>query len=336
MKILKNYKVPTGNILVTKGDKGKLELLSIGDYGKNKNIKADFLGFTDEIEGVPHGELKPLKEKWVITLSSQYGCSMNCTFCDVPKVGKGINATYSDLKNQVISGLKQHPEVKATKRLNIHYARMGEPSFNQNVIDFTYDLRKTIRPYIGRSLVHPVYTTMMPKNNDKLYKRLNEWTIDIKNNHYRGHAGLQISINSTNKKQRKEMFNGNALSLKEISKIADDLPFPKGRKYALNFALADNYKIDAKKLRKLFNPEKFIVKITPLHKTESCQKNNIKTTDGYDSFTPYKKVEESLKREGFDVIVFIPSYQEDEGRITCGNAILSGAKPECEYELEQN
>jgi len=61
---------------------------------------------------------------------------------------------------------------------------------------------------------------------------------------------------------------------------------PKGRKYCLNFALADDYEVNAEKLRELFNPNKFMVKITPLHKTISCEENNIKTTRGYTSFTP--------------------------------------------------
>jgi len=28
-------------------------------------------------------------------------------------------------------------------------------------------------------------------------------------------------------------------------------------------------------------------------------------------------------------LIFVPSSNEDEGRITCGNAILSGSIPEC-------
>ncbi len=36
METLQNYKVPTGNILIVQGDRGKLELLSLGDYGKAK------------------------------------------------------------------------------------------------------------------------------------------------------------------------------------------------------------------------------------------------------------------------------------------------------------
>jgi hypothetical protein len=38
MKILRNIKVPTGNILVVQGALGELELLSLGDYGKDVNI----------------------------------------------------------------------------------------------------------------------------------------------------------------------------------------------------------------------------------------------------------------------------------------------------------
>lgn len=332
MKIVRNISVPTGNIMVGEGENGLLEFLSIGDYGRNKNVKADFLGLTRDIDGVPNGKIMPLEEKWVITISTQYGCNMGCKFCDVPKVGRGVNCTEQDLFDQVVMALKQHPEVLATKRLNVHYARMGEPTFNWNVLRFTYWLRKVIRPFVGRSLVHPVVSTMLPRNNSKLMEYLNEWTIEIKNEHFRGDAGLQFSINSTDDEQRKEMFNGMSLCLEDISEIGKSLIDPKGRKYALNFALADGYRVDAKKLRSLFSPHKFMVKITPIHLTNACVENGIVTSNGYDAFTPYKKVEEDLKAEGFDVIVFVPSYEEDLGMITCGNAILSGKNPLVEYK----
>ena len=128
------------------------------------------------------------------------------------------------------------------------------------------------------------------------------------------------------------MFSGNSLTLSEISDIGKLLPEPKGRKYALNFALADDYIINAKSLLSLFDPYKFMCKITPLHKTKSCEDNSIQTSNGYTEFTPYKKVENDLKNAGFDVIVFVPSYDEDLGLITCGNAILSGSLPKIKYE----
>ena len=329
-KILKNIKVPTGNICVMQAEKGKLEFLSIGDYGQNSNIKADFLGITRELNGVPNGQIMPLEEKWVVTISTQYGCSMGCKFCDVPKVGKGLNATLNDLSEQVLQALLLHPEVEATKRLNVHYARMGEPTWNDNVLEHARLLLKQIRPHIGRSHVHPVVSTMLPKNNKNLIPFLQEWC-EIKNYNYRGSAGLQFSINSTDNDQRNEMFSGNALSLEEISEIGKLLPAPIGRKYALNFALADEYIINAERLKQLFDPKKFMCKLTPLHKTESCEENGIETTGGYESFAPYQKAETELKSVGFEVIVFVPSYDEDLGLITCGNAILSGSVPKVKF-----
>lgn len=331
MKLVKKTEVPTGEIYVAQGEKGYLEFLTVGDYGKDANIKADFLGITRELNGVPNGETMPLTEKWVVTISTQYGCSMNCKFCDVPKVGPGKNATYNDLIGQIETALSMHPEITATKRLNIHFARMGEPTWNPDVLQCARDIRKAIRPYIGRSLVHPVVSTMLPKNNKNLIPFLQDW-IDIKNYDYRGDAGLQFSINSTDDEQRDYLFSGNSLSLKEISEIGRLLPDPVGRKYALNFALADDTIIDAEKLAELFSPHKFMVKITPLHKTDACEDNDLKTSGGYDYFTPYKDKEQALIKAGFDVIVFVPSYDEDNGLITCGNAILSGSKIKAEHK----
>lgn len=252
---------------------------------------------------------------------------MGCSFCDVPKVGHGKNATLNDLIEQVECGVNLHPEVKHTKRLNLHYARMGEPTFNFNVIESAKRLNKYLKFYMGWGF-HPVVSTMCPKTNKKLYDFIFDW-IEFKNYDCRGDAGLQISVNTTDENEREKMFNGNARTLEEISRmfyiLLKDLPREnqlKGRKYTLNFALTDK-EINAKKLRELFTPRLFLCKITPMHLTASCLNNNLITNDGYDLYYPYKQVEENLKNEGFDVIVFIPSKEEDESRITCGNAILA-------------
>lgn len=316
-------KVPTGDILIIPGEKGKsLECLSIGDYGKEKNLKADFLGLKEEINGVPHGELLPLTDKWVVTISTQYGCSSNCTFCDVPKVGPGINATKQDLLNQVHACLDLHPEITWTNRLNLHYARMGEPTWNDNVIDATYDLYDTVHK---THRIHPVISTMLPRKNKNLLEFLQFW-MRIKNDLFNGEAGLQFSINSTNEEQRKRMFSNNALSLSEIGELQRHLPFPKGRKITLNFALNDTYEVKPTELLKHFSPDKYIVKITPMHMTSACENNGLRTSEGYNKYYPYGTAENALKRAGYDVIVFVPSREEDESKITCGNAILSNMK----------
>lgn len=318
MKICRNLVVPTGNIVVAEGDKGLLEFLSIADYGQEVNLNQN--------KPVPDGiPLMPLSEKWVVTISTQYGCSMGCTFCDVPKVGPGVNATYDDLRGQVVSALSLHPDVTATKRLNIHFARMGEPTWNRNVLEFASAVRSEIRQYVGRSLVHPVVSTMMPRWNADLGGFLADW-MEIKNYNFKGDAGLQISVNSTSEAERGHMFQGNALPLDEVAAMCANLDPPKGRKITLNFAVA-GYQIDAVKLRDMFHPSKFVCKLTPMHKTAVAMENGIQTEGDYTTPYPYLHHAKELRTVGFDVLTFIASRDEDEGRITCGNAILSGTMP---------
>jgi 23S rRNA (adenine2503-C2)-methyltransferase len=220
---------------------------------------------------------------------------------------------------QLFTCLSLHPEIKSTNRLNIHFARMGEPTFNNNVIDAAEIFVKNL-PILGYK-VHPVLSTMCPKDNLDLLDYLNQW-MWIKNELANGEAGLQLSINSTSDTERNFMFSGNTLNLESISYICKQLSKPIGRKITLNFAIA-NYQIDGNKLAKLFNPKYFICKLTPMHKTLTAIANRIETYGDYTSYYPYQKYEEELKAAGFNVLVFLASKDEDESRITCGNAILA-------------
>lgn len=327
MDTYKRYKVPTGDILIVRGKTGLLEMVSLGDYGKEVNLKCDAMGLDRDIKLVQHTDMLPLTDKWVITISTQYGCSMGCTFCDVPKVGSGRNASFNDLIQQVLTGIKLHPEITYSNRLNIHFARMGEPTWNPNVLDATKWLKTHIDPEYS---IHPVVSTMMPKNNEWLKTFIHTW-MRIKNRLLRGEAGLQLSINSTNRNERVVMFRGNAHELHSIAKIMDGI-IPNGRKITLNFAIAD-WEIDPDILLRYFDPEHYIIKLTPMHKTERALDNNIKTAGDYTDFYPYREHEENLKNAGYDVLVFIASEYEDLGRITCGNALLSGTLPEVPYTL---
>ena len=326
MKIVKNLKVATGNILVVNGERGLLECLSLGDYGKDKNIVCDAMGLSRSLDKVEHSEMLPLSEKWVITISSEYGCSCNCNFCSVPKVKYGGKATFNDLINQVKCGISLHPEIEVTDRLNVHFARMGEPTFNWDVLDAAI--------YLGgyfNSLgwgYHPVVSTMMPRGNHLLQEFIHKW-MQIKNDILDGEAGLQLSINSTDEKARTEMFNRRALHLETISDIMKGYR-PKGRKIILNFAVAD-WEINASKLVKLFSPDHYLIKLTPIHLTPEAIQNNVKTPGDFTSYAPYQEHEYNLKKAGFDVLVFIASEEEDSSLITCGNAILAGNLPK-EYE----
>lgn len=315
---MKIHYTRTGKIFVdaTKS----LEWLTVGDYGKENNLKANFLGLTKQINGVQHNEVD-LKDKWVVTVSTQKGCQCKCMFCDVPKVKYCGNVNIDEF-SYMLRETFNNENCNHTKRLNLHYARMGEPTFNRDVIEFTYDyLDNIVNSYIKADTIHPVISTMLPKYNKGLLPFLHDWC-DIKKLR-NGEAGLQFSIQSTDDKQREQQFNGLSCDLNYISTISKLLPKPIGRKYTLNFAVTKDTILDAKKLNDLFDKEYWIVKITPIHQTNSALTNNFDITTSYDNYDVYEQFEQPLIDLGWDVIVFVPSKEEDEDRITCGNALLS-------------
>lgn len=316
MEIIKTH---TGKIYVDR--ERQLEFLTVGDYGKENNIKADFLGYTKEIRGVQNTDVD-LTKKWVATISSQKGCPMKCQFCDCPKYGFYGNASIDDLGYQVETILKGEA-VKKTERFNLHVARMGEPTFNPYINEFiAHWLRMLVSAHISADVIHPVVSTMLPRNNNRLGTFIIDFC-DIKNRIYEGEAGLQFSINSTDDEQRNKQFDGMSLPLSEISRSSERLPMPVGRKYTLNFAVTNDTILDAKRLSNLFDKDKFIVKITPIHQTKSAIQNGFNVGSSYEDYDVYRKFEQPLLDEGWDVIVFVPSKEEDSDRITCGNALIS-------------
>ena len=296
-----------------------LEYLYVGDYGKENNIKASFLGYDKRIDKVEHKDVN-IEEKLVVTVSSQKGCPMKCNFCDCPKFGFKGNASLPELISEITTAISLSG-IKHGKRLNVHYARMGEPTFNPNVIYSAALIGNMIITMgLGFDEYHPVVSTMMPKSNKNLIEFLNNW---IQTGFIFGGKdgfGLQFSINTLNEDDRNEMFRNQSLSLQEIGDIINELPVPRKRKYTLNFAVTSKCNLDPKLMDKYFDKEKCIVKITPIHETVEA------INEGYEivtDFDVYEKFEKPLVEDGWDVIVFVPSKEEDSDRITCGNSLIA-------------
>lgn len=298
-----------------------LEYLYVGDYGKENNIKASFLGYDKRIDKVEHKPVD-ITDKLVVTVSSQKGCPMNCNFCDCPKLGFKGNATLPELITEIMSGVALSG-IKHGQRLNVHYARMGEPTFNPNVItsaEFIAQMLMSENSDVTFDTYHPVVSTMMPKSNKNLKEFLYKWVTTGFVYGGEDGFGLQFSINTLNENDRNEMFRNRSLSLQEISDIIKELPYPKKRKYTLNFAVTSQSNLDVDLMNKYFDKEKCIVKMTPIHETVEA------VDEGYEivhDFDIYEQFEQPLVNDGWDVIVFVQSKEEDEDRITCGNSLIA-------------
>ena len=78
----------------------------------------------------------PREKKWILTLSTLYGCPVGCRFCDAGIYYEG-KLSKDDIMSQIdylIASRFPDREVPVPK-FKIQFARMGEPSFNQNVLN---------------------------------------------------------------------------------------------------------------------------------------------------------------------------------------------------------
>lgn len=290
-----------------------IEFVSLpGDYPENIR-KADFLGYKgrNEITKISY------ERGWYIYLSCQKGCNMNCAFCDCPGLGLHGNVTSEEFSYQLNVILDTH-YVSHTKYIEINFMRMGEPSMNQEILDFIeHDLKKIITNKIDVDEIIPSISTMLPRNKIQVERFVLEYC-RIKNEVYNGKALLQFSIHSTDNKIRNVLMSGRSLSLEDISDIAKKMPVPRGMKYALSFAVGDTLIVDVEKINKLFDKKKFMVKLTPIYTTYNAVDHGFSTM----KTSLINKLEEDFIKNGWDVIVFEETHEEDDDDLTCGKLVL--------------
>ncbi|ADN35293.1 Radical SAM domain protein [Methanolacinia petrolearia DSM 11571] len=275
-------------------------------------------------------------QKWVLIVSSLFGCPVGCRMCDA---GGGYRGKLSaeDIYAQIDYLVrKRFPGgyVDADK-FKIQFARMGEPAFNPAVLDVLESLKTR---YKAPGLI-PSLSTIAPEGCDEFFKRL----LEIKNEHYRERFQLQFSIHTTDMVTREWLIPVKTWSFEEMKEYGE-LFFDKGgRKITLNFALGDNMKIDTGVLRKYFPPDVFLVKITPVNPTFRALENGInsfirpgenETNCPDQERCPVK----NLRDAGYDVIMSIGEPEENLIGSNCGQYLeayeRSGTELKGGYEYE--
>ena len=256
----------------------------------------------------------PREKKWVLIVSTLYGCPVGCRFCDA---GEYYHGKLS--KNEIISQidyliLNRFPDRKVpVQKFKIQFARMGEPAFNQNILDVLEELPKL---YDAPGLL-PTISTIAPKGTDRFFERL----LEIKEKTYKKRFQLQFSIHTTDTKLRDWLIPVEKWDMEKISRYGE-LFYRKGeRKITLNFALADGMPVNPDVLLHHFTIDKFLIKITPVNPTYQANKNKISS-----HILPDKdkyKIIERLKKVGYEVILSIGELEENFIGSNCGQYITN-------------
>ncbi len=258
-----------------------------------------------------------IKDKWVLILSTLYGCPVKCGFCDAGGNYKG-KVSYDDFMKQtkyLINSKFPNGYVDSNK-FKIQFARMGDPAFNMDVIRFLEDFPKNFK---YKSFM-PSVSTIAPKSCDSFFQSL----LEVKNKHYRNGFQLQFSIHTTNEKDRDKLIPCKKLSFRQLGQYGEQFYNQGNRKITLNFALSNKSELSAKTLIKYFNPDKFLIKITPINPTYNAIKNKIKTIiRNENEKEKINQIIENLDKKGFETILSIGELEENQIGSNCGQYLKS-------------
>ena len=250
-----------------------------------------------------------IKQKWVLILSTLYGCPVGCKFCDAGGNYQG-KLSFDELMFQIKYLINQRfPENYIdSDKFKIQFARMGEPSLNNNVLDVLEAIPKT---FSMKSFV-PSLSTIAPHGTDDFFNRL----LEIKKKLYPTDFQLQFSLHSTDENQRDELIPIKKWSFEKMSKYGENFYSPAGKKITLNFAMGKTNILDVKELKSCFNPDIFLIKLTPVNPTFKAKENNIESLIKPE-IKKYDLVNK-LNGEGFEVILSIGELEENKIGSNCG------------------
>ncbi len=259
----------------------------------------------------------PRKEKWVLIISSLFGCPVKCGMCDA---GGGYYGKLdaSEILEQIDFLIRtRFPDGHVPiPKFKIQFARMGEPALNPEVLKA---LRK-MPGHIDAPGLMPCVSTVAPAGTMNFFEEL----LAIKNELYpNGKFQLQFSIHTTDDRMRDELMPIKKMSLEDISTFGQTWFRPGDRKITLNFAMADGYPVDPARMATIFSADIFLIKLTPINPTRRARVNELVSVIDGEEEDPglqnrVKELISEFESLGFEVLLSIGELEENQIGSNCG------------------
>lgn len=251
----------------------------------------------------------PREKKWVFLISTLYGCPLNCRFCDAGGNFKG-KLSKDDILFQIKWLLDRFSADKfKCEKLKIQFARVGEPSLNDDVILALYE----IKSLCFNHNLYPSLSTVGLRNRENFYNEL----LYLKKRLYKNTFQLQFSIHTTDMSIRDSIIGGNKMDFYEIAEYSKKFYDKDGRKITLNFIYSPQFSVSVDIINKYFDKDIFLIKVTPVNPTLNAVVNNIYKNFDYDDNAWFKK----LEKDGYEVVISIGELEENKIGSNCGQYI---------------
>ena len=310
--------------VVSSAGRDDLARVYVADFGDGKMVE-----FVESVQPP-----LPRKKKWVLIVSSLFGCPVGCLMCDA---GSTFDGKLSE--EEIFSQLdfliqNRFPDgIVPVEKFKVQFARMGEPAFNPAVLKV---LERFPERYKAPGFI-PSVSTVAPRGTEAFFEEL----LELKRRLYKdGNFQLQFSIHSTDEKTRHRLIPIKKWSLAEIAGFGNRFHENGDRKVTLNFALAKEAELDPLVLLEHFDPGSFLIKITPLNPTYQSLEHGLSSyLEPLNTEKRYRIIE-ALRAAGYEVIVSVGELEENRIGSNCGQYLTRHLEEERKmkegysYELE--
>ncbi|UCE23615.1 MAG: radical SAM protein [Candidatus Zixiibacteriota bacterium] len=258
----------------------------------------------------------PRSEKWVVIVSTLFGCPVKCSMCDAGHFYGGKLSKDEILAQIDFLVKKRYPDLQVgSVKFKVQFARMGDPAFNASVLDVLDELPSR---YDAPGLM-PCLSTVAPRGTTSFFDRL----LDIKKKLYKDRFQLQFSLHTTDESLRNRMIPVRKWTFGDIARYGERFFDEGGKKIALNFALDKDAPVEEAVLTQHFDPAHFIIKITPLNPTYRAIQNRhesyldpLRPSDG-------QGLVERLCATGYEIILSMGEADENHLGSNCGQLVLN-------------
>ena len=256
----------------------------------------------------------PKTDKWILNLSTQFGCPVGCPYCDAGGGYRG-DVSAKEMLAMVHHLVARNEEglAQRCKKLKVHFSRMGEPALNDAVLEVLPRLRE----WLSGPDVWVCIATTAPRRRHRWFHALTR----LKNALFPRRFQLQLSLNSTDEAARRRLVPMDHLSLGELASLGERFYSTGDRKIGLNFALARDVPFQAETIKRWFDPSVFCVKLTPVNPTERGRENGVETVLRSEREEALEESMRDLRGWGYDVVLSVGDAGEDEIGSNCGQAV---------------
>jgi 23S rRNA (adenine2503-C2)-methyltransferase len=258
---------------------------------------------------------RPRSEKWVLIVSTLFGCPVGCAMCDAG--GRyGGRLTAAEILEQIRFLVRNRfgGDKVPARKFKIQFARMGEPALNPAVLEV---LERLPSAFDAPGLL-PSVSSVAPAGSESFFEEL----IRLKDESYGGgRFQLQFSIHSTDPDVRRKLIPVRCLPFEWMGEYGARFKRKGDQRISLNFAAVRDVPLEPDKLERYFDPDLFLIKLTPLNPTVNGARARL--ASGIDPYRPESgaALARRFEEAGFRVILSIGEVEENRIGSNCGQYV---------------